>query len=130
VKLIKSFSLAVGVCVLSFNIAAFAQTATEPDLKVFNDALKLIHTHMIGLDKDGALDKKALQGLVNQLSPAVQLLNANQKKKEILNHQLMVFYVKHSFMILTFSRSGWVKLLQKLRRHFFLSSVKFPSQLS
>ncbi len=80
-KLIKSFSLAVGVCVLSFNIAAFAQTATDPDLKVFNEALKLIHTHMIGLDKDGALDQKALQGLVDQLSPAVQLLNAESEKE-------------------------------------------------
>jgi hypothetical protein len=104
VKQIKSFSLAVGVCVLSFNIAAFAQTATDPDLKVFNEALKLIHTHMIGLDKDGALDQKALQGLVDQLSPAVQLLNAESEKEgNILNHQLMVFYVKHTFMILTFS---------------------------
>ncbi|NCC60112.1 MAG: hypothetical protein EOM12_04060 [Verrucomicrobiae bacterium] len=80
-KLIKSISLAVGVCVLSFRIAAFAQTATEPDLKVFNEALKLIHTHMIGLDKEGALDQKALQGLVDQLSPAVQLLNAVSEKE-------------------------------------------------
>lgn len=81
-KLIKSFSLAVGVCVLSFRVAAFAQIASEPDLKVFNEALKLIRTHMIGVDREGALDQKALQGLADQLSPAVQLLNAKSEKEE------------------------------------------------
>ena len=92
VKLIKFFSLTVGVCVLSFRIAAFAQTATEPDLKVFNEALRLIHSHMIGLDKEGTLDQKALQGLVDHLSPAVQLFNTELEKKgnsELLNDNFL-----------------------------------------
>ncbi|HQC42550.1 MAG TPA: S41 family peptidase [Verrucomicrobiota bacterium] len=81
-KLIKYFSLTVGVCVLSFRIAAFAQTTRQSDLKTFNEALELIHSHMIGLNKGGDLDQKALQGLVNQLSPAVQLLPTESEKKE------------------------------------------------
>ena len=70
----RSFFLTIAVSALLFRVAVFSQSTVEPNLKVFNEALKLIQTHLIGSEKDEALDQKALQGLVDQLSPAIQLL--------------------------------------------------------
>ena len=66
--------MTIAVSALLFRVAVFSQSTVEPNLKVFNEALKLIQTHLIGSEKDEALDQKALQGLVDQLSPAIQLL--------------------------------------------------------
>ena len=70
----RTFFLTIAVSALLFRVAVFSQSTVEPNLKVFNEALKLIQTHLIGSEKDEALDQKALQGLVDQLSPAIQLL--------------------------------------------------------